>query len=230
MIIQIYAFTGIDEVHQALAAGVDHIGFIAGKYGIVQAELDFKQAAALAREVTKPARSVALTMSTEIDEIVRMTETIQPDIVHISSETDALCPDSMATLREKLHPSVKIIKAIGISDHSSVTAAMEFSRSADILLLDTKIEHLPGVGATGKTHDWGISSEIVEKCMLPVILAGGLNVKNVAAAIRKVKPWGVDSNTSTNRLDSLFAKDIQRIREFVKAVRSISDGDPVESR
>jgi hypothetical protein len=37
---------------------------------------------------------------------------------------------------------------------------------------------------------------------------------------RQTHPWGVDSNTSTNVPGSNTDKDIHRIAEFVKAIRS----------
>jgi phosphoribosylanthranilate isomerase len=225
MIIQIYAFTRIEEVVQAIETGVDHIGFVAGKYGIVQGELDFRSAVELAREVQKPAKSVALTMATDVDEILRMADAVRPNIVHISTETHAVGIDQMAELREKLDPNIKLMKAIGVIDETSIDDALCYSRLADILLLDTKIKNFPGVGATGKTHDWNISREIVQRASVPVILAGGLSSENVFSAIRSVEPWGVDSNTSTNISGSPFLKDNERICAFVKAVRSLPAGD-----
>lgn len=229
MIIQIYAFTRIDDVVQAVAAGVDQIGFVAGDYGIVHGELDFVAASRLVREVVPPAQSVALTMSTDVEEIIRMAEAVKPDIVHISSETKAVGIDKMMKLRGRLDPGIKLMKAIGVIDQSSLDDAITYSAVSDILLLDTKISHMPGVGATGETHDWNISQKIVHLSTVPVILAGGLSAENVAGAIRMVKPWGVDSNTATNLPGSSFLKDIDRIRAFVKAVRSVETGGPVET-
>jgi phosphoribosylanthranilate isomerase len=225
MIIQIYAFTRIDEVQQAVAVGVDHIGFVAGDYGIVQGELDFRTAAEFAREVQKPARSVALTMATDLDEILRMAEAVRPDILHVSSETDAIDFDQMAILRKRLDPGIKLMKAIAVFDRSGINDAIRYSSVSDILLLDTKIHGMPGVGATGKTHDWNISREIVQSVSVPVILAGGLSSLNVLDAIRSVDPWGVDSNTFTNVCESPYLKDADRIYEFVRTVRSYKPGE-----
>ena len=49
MIIQIYAFTRVDQAVAAAEMGVDHIGFIAGDYGLVSGELSLKKPAALPR-------------------------------------------------------------------------------------------------------------------------------------------------------------------------------------
>jgi phosphoribosylanthranilate isomerase len=96
----------------------------------------------------------------------------------------------------------------------------QFAPVSDLILLDTKVIDMPGVGATGKTHDWDISRRVVEAVSLPVILAGGLDASNVVAAATIVKPWGVDSNTRTNLAGDPVAKDMQKVREFVLAVRA----------
>jgi phosphoribosylanthranilate isomerase len=79
---------------------------------------------------------------------------------------------------------------------------------------------MPGIGATGRLHDWDISRRIVENVSVPVILAGGLSPENVADAMQAVQPWGVDSNTHTNLPGSHVEKDMARIQAFVNAVRA----------
>lgn len=229
MIIQIYAFTEIDVAIQAVAAGVDHIGFVVGKYGLVHGELDFSFAKTFALEIPNPAKSAALTMSTDVNEILRMADDVHPDILHISSETNAVGIDRLAEIRSRLDPTIQIMKAVAVVDQNSIATALHYCAVADILLLDTKLRGLPGVGATGKIHDWNISREIVKRSPIPVILAGGLNVQNIRSAIQSVNPWGVDSNTSTNIPDDPLTKDISRIREFVKAVRGAEKGEMHES-
>ena len=78
---------------------------------------------------------------------------------------------------------------------------------------------MPGVGATGETHDWQLSKRIVESVDIPVILAGGLDPDNVVDAIRAVGPAGVDSNTGTNISGSSVEKDMRRVKQFVNSVR-----------
>ena len=49
-------------------------------------------------------------------------------------------------------------------------------------------------------------------------MAGGLSPENVRDAIEKVKPWGVDSLTHTNKIldNGDFVKDITKVRKFFK--------------
>jgi phosphoribosylanthranilate isomerase len=93
----------------------------------------------------------------------------------------------------------------------------------DLLLLDSYRPLDRHIGALGTTHDWSISRRIVELVRVPVILAGGLGPENVADAIRRVRPAGVDSKTKTDREGS-HAKDLDRVRRFHQAARAAWDG------
>jgi phosphoribosylanthranilate isomerase len=220
MIIQIYAFTDPETARAAAQSGVDHIGFIAGKYGIVNGELDFAEAQEIIAALPSKVVSVALTMSVDVEEIVHMASEVQPDIVHISSDPTYVDVSAMIKLRSRLSYDIRLMKAVPVGDEDSISLAKQFAEVSDLLLLDTQRKGFPGVGATGSTHDWSISCRIVESVSIPVILAGGLTEDNVGAAIRTVMPWGVDSNTSTNLPGDPVKKDLARIDAFVKSVRA----------
>ncbi|MHB8806687.1 MAG: phosphoribosylanthranilate isomerase [Anaerolineaceae bacterium] len=220
MIIQIYAFTDVATALEAAKLGVNHIGFVAGKYGEVPAELTFKEAREIVTALPAQTTAVALTMAEDVDEILRMTEEVKPDIVHVSSDLDRVGVEAMRELRSRMDKNIRLMKAIPVEDESSIKIAQQYAAVSDLLLLDTKRTGFPGVGATGFTHDWNISRRIVEAVGVPVIMAGGLTAKNVNAAIDKIHPWGVDSNTSTNVPGSNTDKDINLIAEFVKAIHS----------
>ena len=100
--------------------------------------------------------------------------------------------------------------------------ALERQQNADFTLLDTKFPDdevgLPDwIGVTEKVHDWGVSRRIVERCSVPVILAGGLTSKNVTKAIRTVHQWGIDSNTPLSL--RMGKKDLGKVRAFIEEVR-----------
>ena len=219
MIIQIYAFTKIEEAVAAVELGVDNIGFVAGVYDMVYGELSFEEARAMVEALPEGGTSTAITMSDDVDEILRMADVVRPDILHISSELEQVNLDKMAEIRKRLSPGIQLMKAIPVEDMKSVEIAKAYAAVSDIFLLDTSRKGFPGVGATGFTHDWNVSKAIVEAIDLPIILAGGLNAENVCSAIEKVRPWGVDSNTSTNKDGSRVEKDLARIAEFVRAIQ-----------
>jgi phosphoribosylanthranilate isomerase len=223
MIIQIYAFTHINEAISAAEMGVNHIGFVAGDYGLVPGELGLREARRLSDALSGKAVRVALTMAVEVEEILRMAEAVRPDVVHISTDLEAVGLEALGMLRRRLPGTIRLMKAIHIADERNITDALRFAPVSDILLLDTKVAGMPGIGATGRTHDWGISRRIVESVEVPVILAGGLTSHNVQQAIRAVRPWGVDSNTATNLPGSPVEKDMERVRIFVQAARAAAN-------
>jgi phosphoribosylanthranilate isomerase len=69
---------------------------------------------------------------------------------------------------------------------------------------------------SGELWDWSLADEVPEG--LRVILAGGLDPSNVAAAIARVRPWGVDVSSGVER--SPGQKDALKVKAFVDAARA----------
>lgn len=217
MIVQIYSLTHPDDVRACVDLGVDHLGFAVGKQG-VPAEVTFEQTRELFALIPPRVKKLALTVWTDPKRIIDMVHQVRPDILHISAETDAVDVAAMKQIRTGIGPNVQIMKAIEVADRSAIDAARRYEAVADYLLLDTKAVDIPGVGASGKTHDWNISRELVEAVRIPVILAGGLSPDNVAEAIRQVRPAGVDSYTKTSR--TAERKDLGLVTRFVQNARN----------
>lgn len=109
------------------------------------------------------------------------------------------------------------IKALGMDTDGQpeVARRAEAYFEARGLLLDS---HAPGQeGGTGKTFDW---DAIPENLPLPLILAGGLDVDNVAEAIKKVNPYAVDVSSGVESEKGI--KDAAKVTAFIKAVRECS--------
>lgn len=170
------------------------------------------------------ARCVALTVQTDPGAIVTMVEAVRPAILHLCPLAREITPETIAALRVRL-PGLPVMQAVSVTGPGSIAEARSYAEVADFLILDTQAPDIPGIGASGVTHDWTISRAIVDAVRVPVILAGGLSPENVADAIRAVRPWGVDSLTHTNRLlaDGGFRKDLDRVRAFVAATHGASD-------
>jgi phosphoribosylanthranilate isomerase len=103
------------------------------------------------------------------------------------------------------------IKAIRVkTDTNLVQCAQDFS-AAKGLLLDT---YTAGVaGGTGHVFDWSL---IPADLSLPLILAGGLTVSNVAQAIQQVQPYAVDVSGGVESAKGI--KDSAKIAAFMQQV------------
>jgi phosphoribosylanthranilate isomerase len=71
------------------------------------------------------------------------------------------------------------------------------------------------VSGSGQTTDWEAAAGFARRVEL--ILAGGLNPQNVAAAIRQVRPFGVDVSSGVEGDPGI--KDVSKIEQFVAAAR-----------
>ncbi|MCD4671338.1 MAG: phosphoribosylanthranilate isomerase [Anaerolineaceae bacterium] len=222
MIIQIGYFTGIEQAIRAAVQGVDYIGFVAGRYGLVYGELSFAEARDLARSLPSGKVSVAMSLSNNLDEIIHMLAIVQPDILQIASNVDQVNEKMMADIRQNSTRDVRLMKTIPVMDRGSIALARKYAQVSDLILLESKVRGFAGIGGTGQVHDWSLSRQIVEAVDVPVMLAGGLTSENVAVGIRAVQPWGVVSNTGTNQSDSQTVKNMTKIKAFVEAAFSAS--------
>jgi len=220
MITQIYGILTPEDAIMVANLGAEHIGVVVGEDKQTPDEVDFVTTRAIFTAVPASTVKVALTVATDLDEIEAVAKAVQPDILHISADMDDPDVAAMRELKTRL-PDLPLMRAIAVSGPEAVAAAVQFQQVSDYLLLDTKSPDETAIGATGQTHDWSISREIVERVSIPVILAGGLSPENVAEAIRAVQPWGVDSNTHTNRSGGQqpIRKDPERVRKFIEAAK-----------
>jgi phosphoribosylanthranilate isomerase len=99
-----------------------------------------------------------------------------------------------------------------MQDRSSVGRMQDYQGYVRAFLLDT---HRSGQkGGTGETFDWSLAREAKEYG--PIVLAGGLQPENVAAAIQEVSPLAVDVASGVEAAPG--KKDPVRLRAFFEAV------------
>jgi phosphoribosylanthranilate isomerase len=220
MLVQIYEIGTPEEGRAVAALGVDHVGVLVG-HGAFPREQSPHAARAIFAALPSRAKRVALTLSADLTAIARAIAETAPDIIHIGAAAERFGARESAAVKAG-YPGVKLMRSIPIVDESSIAFAKAHEGIADFLLLDS---HAPGdaqIGALGRTHDWRISRRIAETVAVPAILAGGLGPDNVAAAIRAVAPAGVDSKTKTDRADGTHAKDLEKVRAFVEAAKTVA--------
>ena len=67
----------------------------------------------------------------------------------------------------------------------------------------------------GRAVNWEVAAQLARQTEL--VLAGGLSADNVAQAIAKVNPYGVDVSSGVE--DALGQKSVDKISQFVRAAR-----------
>ena len=105
---------------------------------------------------------------------------------------------------------LKVIKAFRIRGAETLREIGEYP--VDYYLLDS---WSAGFGGSGSTFTW---EWLNVPMAAPVILAGGLDIDNVSAAVRELKPFGVDVCTGVEAAPG--RKDHQRMKDFIAAARA----------
>lgn len=104
------------------------------------------------------------------------------------------------------------MKAFRIRDAESLKALRRYP--TDAWLLDAY--SAKGLGGTGEKFNWDLAIE-AKKAGRPVFLAGGLTAENVAEAVAKVQPFGVDVSSGVESAPG--KKNAVRVRAFIRAAK-----------
>ena len=202
--VKICCIASIDEARLALAAGANALGLVSAMPsgpGVISDE----RVAEISRAVRgAPVRTFLLTSRTRADDIAaqhRQCDTTALQLVdHVSAR-------ELQRLRQ-LCPQAEIVQVIHVTDKAVLDEARAAAPWVDALLLDSGNPKLAvkELGGTGRTHDWALSRRIRDAIApMPLWLAGGLHAGNVAEAVARVRPHGVDlcsSVRSGGRLDA----------------------------
>jgi phosphoribosylanthranilate isomerase len=105
----------------------------------------------------------------------------------------------------QLHGNESPELAVKISEYAEVWKAMRARTKQDVIehkgypakkfLVDSFSSKQKG--GTGKTADWNLASFAVKTLEKPVLLAGGLKASNIAEALKRVHPFGIDLSSGT---------------------------------
>jgi phosphoribosylanthranilate isomerase len=191
--IKICGMTSVEAVAAALEAEVDAIGFV---FAPSARRVTPERAAELARRARDRVSCIAVTRhptQAEVDEIVNV---FRPDVLQTDIEDfDQLrLPDTL--------PRLPVLRA-----------------GADTAIcgpLPARLLFEGPQSGTGRVSDWQQAALLARQTRL--LLAGGLNAANVAAAIASVRPAGVD--TSSGVESSPGIKSPAKMAEFVRVARA----------
>ena len=212
-LVKICGITNIDDACATVDAGAGAIGFnfFTQSCRFVDIEIAQQIAAAVPPHVLK----VGVFVNHSAREITETVERAGLDAVQLHG-------DEVPELLQQLPEPLQIIRAHrcgrdGLSPlFDYLEACRGMGRLPDALLIDADAG--TNYGGSGERADWDrIVRERGGLGMLPLILAGGLTPKNVAAAIAAVRPDGVDVASGVE-LEPGY-KDTTLITNFVATAR-----------
>lgn len=192
MWIKVCGMTTPEAVEAAVAAGVDAVGFVFAKS---VRRVDPATARALAAPARGRVACVAVTQHPDARAIEEIQAVFGPDLV----QTDAV--DLAALPRGAIRCPVLPVVRAGMTPPEPLPARLLFEGP---------------VSGSGATADWQGARELATRTEL--VLAGGLRTTNVAAAIDRVRPYGVDVSSGVESQPGV--KSPREILEFVNAARA----------
>lgn len=213
--VQVAGIRGLQEAVMLAQCGCTHLGFPLGP-GVVEEDLPPDAAARVVQGLEQALGSrcpvcVAITYLADPEAIAALLDAAGMRAVQLHGH---ILPERVAELRA-LRPGLLLFKSLVVGrDAGLLETARAYAPYVDAFLTDTHDPVTGADGATGRTHDWSISRALVCSGPTPVILAGGLGPENVAEAIRRVQPAGVDAHTGLE--DAAGRKDPDKVRRFVQ--------------
>ncbi len=211
-LIQIAGVIDQAEADMLCGIGVPLLGFPL-RLPVNKEDLSEAAAAAIIKGLSAPHEAVLITYLDQAEEIATFCTELGVSWVQLHGDISLR---ELGRLRAQ-HPGLKIIKSLVVRSGNRDTlreTVNALQEECDYFITDTYDPDTGATGATGKTHDWAISRELIALSAKPVILAGGLNAGNVREAILAVGPAGVDAHTGVESADG--RKDPEQVRKFIR--------------
>ncbi len=198
MFVKICGITNEDDALFAVAMGADAVGFI---FAPSVRQIAAQQVYDITRRLPPEILTVGVFRDEHPDRVI--------DTVHRAG---------LKAAQLHGHESPEVVQQVAASIRWVIKAVTAGTRDAaradrfgtDLILVDAAS---PG---SGQVFDWGLFAELPEGPRY--ILAGGLDPENVALAVRRVEPWGVDVASGVERAPG--KKDALKVKAFVERARA----------
>lgn len=197
MFVKICGTTSEEDALLAVAMGADAVGFIFAPSPRLVAPK-------VAGEISRRLPPEVITVGVFRDEAPeRVVEIVNHQGLRAAQLSGHETSEQVQYVAERVPMTIKAFAA----GDPRMARAREYG--ADVVMVDS-----PSPGS-GKVFDWDLVGDVPHGVRL--LLAGGLTPENVAEAIGRVRPWGVDVATGVEAAPG--RKDPRKLRAFIAAAR-----------
>lgn len=205
--IKICGLTSLGDARVALEAGADYLGFVLYERSPRAVPVD--ALASIVRGLGQGVRAVGVFVNASPAFVRETALRCGLSAVQIHGDES---PEAFASMPVPVWRSLSV-SAEGCKPEPAAWPAARYLADAAA----------PGAyGGTGTLADWDQAAVLAKR--VPLMLAGGLTVANVAAAIRQVRPLGVDVSSGVEAEPG--RKSHEAVRAFVAAARQAADDLP----
>ena len=198
--VKICGITRAGDAEAAARAGADAIGLVF--YPPSPRFLSVERAREIRDALPPFVQTVALFVNADAAQVAQVIGRVHPAMLQFhGEERPAFCAQF----------GLPYVKACRVKQGVSALEYLRPFSQAAAWLFDSFV---PEYGGVGESFDWSL----VPKTDKPVILSGGLSALNVAEAIRRVRPWGVDVSSGVESGKGI--KDAAKIETFIAEVRN----------
>ncbi|WP_406139014.1 phosphoribosylanthranilate isomerase [Streptomyces sp. NBC_01089] len=218
-LVQVAGIIDAAEADMVIGEGADWIGFAlrlpSGKDDIAE-----QDATSIIKGLQAPHAGVLISYLTEAEEVSQFCDELGVIAVQLHGD---VATEQLKKLKS-LRPDLFVLKSLVVREGNIdelLKLVDDTHPYVDMYITDTFDPKTGAKGATGLTHDWSVSAELVRRSPKPLMMAGGLNPENVGAAIRAVKPAAVDAHTGLEGPDG--RKDREKVAVFIAEARRAFD-------
>ena len=197
MFIKICGTTSVEDALLAVSLGADALGFI---FAESKRQVDVATVAAIVPQLPAETIAVGVFRNESAERILEIVKAAGLTGVQLHGSEG---PEVAQALRDTIAFLVQVFTA----DDPRLERLDDYP--IDAVLLDSST---PGSGAT---FDWSKVADLPQRHR--VVLAGGLNAANVAKAVERVRPWGVDVVTGVEA--SAGRKDPDALAAFIETAK-----------
>jgi len=201
--VKICGITNAADALAAVEAGANLLGF--NFYAKSPRHINEAEAAKIRPQLPKKVEAVGIFVNAPAADVAALCKSLRLDAAQLHGDE---LPETVAEVSR----SVPVWKAFRVEPDFPLKTLDEFPE-AFAFLFDAA--HTGQYGGTGRTTDWDVARRAAVSRR--IILAGGLTVENVAAAVRIVRPYAVDVASGVESKPG--KKDHGRMREFIQEVR-----------